>query len=108
MPDFGAAPPLPPGGYDAMLGPGAEPETPPSMGPSAGMNQTGQAALRIAMEIDMAMKTLAQMVPALAPWAEQSTSQLRQQLTSAINGGGMPTGPEPSENRSFPGGQGLL
>jgi len=101
----------PPGGgagspsYDSMLPPAEEEQ---EIGASAGMNQTGQAAMRIAMELDMSMKVLAQMVPALAPWAEQATSQLRAQLSSAINSGGMPTGAEPPENSQFPGGEGLL
>jgi hypothetical protein len=72
------------------------------------MSQTGNAAMRLGMEIDASMKLLAQMVPQLSPWAEMATSQLRSQLGQALTNGGLPTGAEPTENSQFPGGQGRL
>ena len=112
MPGLDGPPPLPPNGggpnslsYSSMAPPQ---EGPPQMGPSAGQGQTGAAATRIAMELDASMKVLAQMVPQLAPWAEQSTAQLREQLGALLNNGDLQTSPEPDENRSFPGGRGLL
>ena len=105
-------PPLPPAGggpnslsYSSVMPPE---QGPPQMGPSAGQGQTGAAATRIAMELDNSMKVLAQMVPQLAPWAEQSAAQLREQLGNLLNSGDLETSPEPNENREFPGGRGLL
>ena len=108
-----SAPPLPPMGggegaptYSSML-PSEQPQ-PDMTGAGMGQNQMGNAAMRLAMELDAYMKLLAQMVPQLGPWAEQATSQLRAQLGQALMGGDGPTGAEPSENSMFPGGQGRL
>lgn len=112
-PGLSLPPPLPPSGggegspsYSSMIPPQEEQQ--PEMGGGAGLSQTGNAAIRVAMELDASMKVLAQMVPQLASWAEQATSQLRSQLGAILNNGDLPTGAEPSENHQFPGGQGLL
>lgn len=104
-------PALPPTGggpsgpsYGTMMGPQEAPDT----GAGAGLSQTGGAAMRLAMELDASMKLLAQMVPALAPWAENATMELRMQMGKALTQGGVPTGPEPPANDSFPDGRGRL
>jgi hypothetical protein len=92
--------------YGSML---PQEQQPPDMtGAGMGQNQAGNAAMRLAMELDASMKLLAQMVPQLGPWAEMATSQLRDQLGQALMNGDVPTGAEPTENAMFPGGQGRL
>ena len=111
MANLDAPPPHPPTGggegsptYSSMMPQDEQPD----VGASAGMSQTGNAAMRLAMEVDASMKLLAQMVPQLGPWAEMATSQLRSQLGAALSAGSVPTGAEPSENAQFPGGEGRL
>lgn len=101
-------PPAPPmgGGPGAPSYPGLVGPTDPSGG--AGVAQIGGAAVRMAMEIDQAIKLLAQAVPVLAPWAARVTTELRIQLGQALASGGVPTSPEPSDNSAFPDGSGRL
>lgn len=107
-----AAPPLPPTGggpgsptYASMMP--VQPEQ-PDVGAGAGLGQTGNAAMRMAMEIDASIKLLAQLVPQLGPWAEQTTTQLRTQLGQALQAGNVPTSAEPRDNAGFPTGEGNL
>jgi hypothetical protein len=60
------------------------------------------------MEIDQALKLLAQAVPVLAPWVMRVTTELRTQLGAALASGGVPTSPEPADNAAFPTGAGRL
>lgn len=91
-----APPPLPPAAppaksptYQGMVGPqGAQPPTP-------GGSQLTEQALRMGMEIDMALKLLAQAVPQLGPWVIKTTSELRQQLGQAVSAG-LSTSPQPT------------
>lgn len=79
----------------------------PSTG--AGENQIGGAAVRMGMEIDQALKLLAQAIPQLAPWVEKTVLELRQQIGNALNQGAVPTSPAPGQdNAQFPGGRGNL
>jgi hypothetical protein len=55
------------------------------------------------MEIDQALKLLAQAAPQLAGWVDQTTQQLRQQVGVAISSG-VPTNGAPSGQGNFPGG----
>lgn len=79
----------------------AQPNTP-------GQAQIGGATVRMALEIDQALKTLAQSVPALGPWVEKTVGELRQQIGNALNGGGVATSAAPAGAKSMPdGGQNL-
>lgn len=105
-----APPPQPPSGggpgnpsYSALV-----PQEQPQVGQGAGMGQTGNAAIQLSMEIDASIKLIAQMVPALGPWAEQVTAQLRTQLGEALQGGQLSTSPEPRDGSAFPTGEGNL
>lgn len=62
------------------------------------------------MEIDQALKVLAQQIPSLLPWAEKTTLELRAQLGQALNAGAMPTSPVPAgrDAQAFPDGGGRL
>lgn len=51
---------------------------------SQGANQTNDAATRIAMEIDQALRLLAQAMPGMAPWVAQITVELKQQLAKGL------------------------
>ena len=75
-----------------------------------GGGQIGGAAVRMGMEIDQALKLLAQAIPSLGPWVEKTVLELRTQIGNALNSGGVPTGPAPggNDNQSFPGGRGNL
>jgi hypothetical protein len=109
-------PPLPPG----MGGAAAQQPAPPSMmqlagmqagqpqGAGAGVSQVSDAVVRMGAEIDQALKTLAQAMPMLAPWVEQTCMQLRAQIGSALQQGAVPTNPEPMDNAQFPDGGGRL
>lgn len=117
MPSLGM-PPLPP----QMAGAAApQPQTPSMMqlsgiqngapggqAPTAGMSQISESAVRMGAEIDQALKLLAQAIPQLAPWVEQTVAELKYQIGTAIQSGGLPTNPTPSENESFPDGGGRL
>lgn len=105
----GGQPPLPP---NAMPAGGSNPTFaglagqssqggPPSQGPGAA--QTSGALVRLAMEIDQALKLLAQAAPQLAGWVDQTTQQLRQQVGVAISSG-TPTSATPAGQGNFPGG----
>jgi hypothetical protein len=107
-------PPLPPGmgGAAAPAGP-----NPPSMQQLAGMGpgqapppqtsgqgQVSDAVVRMASEIDQALKLLAQALPAISPWVEQVVIGLRTQIGTALQGGAVPTNPTPEDNSRFPDG----
>ena len=86
-------------------GPGMMGGTP---GMTSGMSQISEAAVRMGAEIDQALKLLAQTIPTLAPWVEKTTLELRYQIGTAMNAGAIPTNPTPTENESFPTGEGRL
>lgn len=76
---------------------------------SPGMSQISSAAVRMAMEIDQALKVLAQQMPTMLPWVEQVTTELRMQVSQAISSGAIPTAAVPGGNMaSFPDGSGQL
>lgn len=82
------------------------PQGAPSVSPGA--NQIGGAAVRMALEIDQALKLLAQAVPSLGPWVEKTAQELRAQIGAALNAGAVPVNPQPQDNAKFPGGGGNL
>ena len=115
------APPLPPN----MAGSAAPQPNPPSMmqlagmqgapqqqgaapGQTAGMSQISESAVRMGAEIDQALKMLAQAIPQLAPWVEQTVMELRYQIGTALQSGAVPTNPTPQDNEQFPDGSGRL
>lgn len=116
-PQSAAAPPMPPAQAGA-----AAPQmgTQPSMmqlagmnagaqmNQTAGMSQMSTSAVRMGAEIDQALKLLAQAIPALAPWVEKTTQELRFQIGSALQSGAQPTNPTPQDNTNFPDGGGRL
>lgn len=77
---------------------------------SPGMSQISSAAVRMAMEIDQAIKVLAQQVPTLLPWAARATVELRTLLSQAMNSGAIPTSAMPASGdpAAFPDGSGRL
>ncbi len=77
-------------------------------GQSAGMSQISESAVRMGSEIDQALKLLAQAIPQLAPWVEKTVFELRYQIGTALQSGGVPTNPEPAGNEAFPDGTGRL
>lgn len=92
--------------FRSLAGPGPQQQQPQPN--TAGGAQIGGAAVRMASEIDLALKTLAQSIPALGPWVEQTCQQLRQQIGQAINNGAVPTNASPAGAQSMPdGGQNL-
>jgi len=56
------------------------------------------------LEIDQALKTLAQAAPGLGPWVEKVVGELRQQLGNAVNNGGLATTAAPGGAPSMPDG----
>lgn len=74
-----------------------------AMAATPGASQTSGALVRLAMEIDQALKLLAQAAPQLAPWVDQTTQQLRSQVGVAISQGGS-TNAQPNGVGNFPGG----
>jgi hypothetical protein len=66
--------------------------------------QIGGAAVRMALEIDQALKTLAQSVPSLGPWVEKTVGELRQQIGNALNQGQVPTSAAPGGSKAMPDG----
>ena len=80
------------------------PGQPGQQDPTAGGNQIGGAAVRMALEIDQSLKLLAQAVPTLGPWVEKTVMELRQQVGTALNSGQVPTNPQPSGTPSMPDG----
>lgn len=108
-PPGGGMPPLPPqagGSY-----PGLTPQGAPPMGGVPGAvdqsTQVGGAAMRMGMEIDKALKLLAQAVPQLAPWVNKTTIELRQQLAQVLSAGIVPA-LAPGDNSKMPDGGGNL
>lgn len=77
-------------------------------GQSAGMSQISESAVRMGSEIDQALKLLAQAIPQLAPWVEKTVFELRFQIGTALQGGGVPTNPTPVDNEAMPDGSGRL
>lgn len=88
-------------GLSGKGGPSGQPISP-------GANQIGGAAVRMALEIDQALKLLAQSVPSLGPWVEKTCQDLRSQIGAALNAGSVPVNPTPQDNARFPGGGGNL
>jgi len=74
---------------------------------SPGGSQIGNAALRMGMEIDQALKLLAQTLPMLGPWVMETVQELHEQLGLALSAGPV-TSPEPMDNERFPTGGGNL
>jgi hypothetical protein len=77
-------------------------------GQTAGMSQISESAVRMASEIDQALKMLAQAIPQLAPWVEKTVFELRFQVGTALQSGGVPTNPTPADNELMPDGGGRL
>jgi hypothetical protein len=73
-----------------------------------GMSQVSESAVRMSAEIDQALKLLAQAIPQLAPWVEQVTNELRNQVGQALQGGAVPTDPSAQDNSRFPDGAARL
>lgn len=67
-----------------------------------GASQVGGAAVRLGLEIDQALKTLAQVIPTAGPWVEKTVLELRQLIGQALNTGQTASSPEPPGSRSFP------
>ena len=67
-----------------------------------GMNQVGQSAVQVAMEVDQAAKLLAKLVPQLAPMLGQFVSDLRLNLGAALSAGA--TGTVAGPDSAFPDG----
>lgn len=110
----GGQPPLPPTAMPSGGGTGSGPTfaglAGQQQGPQAqaqaatpGASQTSGALVRLAMEIDQALKLLAQAAPQLAPWVDQTTQQLRSQVGIAISQGAS-TNANPAGQGNFPGG----
>lgn len=104
-------PPVPPG----LPAPGGAPPGASPMGGAPGMttpgtSQVGGSVVKLAMEIDQALKTLAQAVPMLAPFVEQTLMQLRVQIGQALQAGAVAGDPSmgSQEQTAFPGGNGRL
>lgn len=108
---IGAGPPAAPKGptFAGMAPQGAGPQQ-QQTGMSPGMSQISSAAVRMAMEIDQALKVLAQQIPALLPWVERTTVELRTQLGQALNSGMAPTSAmsQGMDAQQFPDGGGQL
>ncbi len=71
-----------------------------------GMNQVGQSAVQVAMEIDQACKLLAKLVPTMAPMIGQFVSDLRLNLGQALSAGN--TAQMAGPDSSFPDGSSRL
>lgn len=84
-----------------MGGPGGPPITP-------GQGQLATMGIRVAMEVDMNLKQLAQIAPMMAPWVMRITEELKLQLAQAMSsGGGVPSTPAGGASM-WPGGTGQL
>ena len=106
----GGQPPLPPNASPAGGGAGSSPTFAGLAGQqgqaqpnSPGASQTSGALVRLAMEIDQALKLLAQAAPQLAGWVDQTTQQLRSQIGVALQSG-VPSSAQPNGVGNFPGG----
>lgn len=107
--NLGAGPPAAPKPtFQGMAGAQQGPQQQTGMTP--GMSQISSAAVRMAMEIDQALKVLAQQIPALLPWVQRTTIDLRTQLGQALNAGAVPTSAQSSgmDASQFPDGGGQL
>lgn len=119
---MGGPPPMPPG-TEGTAAPGAGGASMPSIAQlagmggqqqggyapqTAGMSQISESVVRMGAEIDQALKLLAQSMPQLSPWVEQTCMQLRYQIGSALNSGVTPTNPAPQDNQGMPDGSGRL
>jgi hypothetical protein len=100
--------------YPSMMR-GAQPSAPQGQGqppgmqpPTAGGNQLGGAAARLGMEIDQSLKLLSQALPALLPWVERITAELRTNIGMAIAQGANPNPAPAADNAAFPTGAGRL
>jgi hypothetical protein len=96
--------------YPSMMR-GAQPSAPQGQGPqppSPGGNQLGGAAARLGMEIDQSLKLLSQALPALLPWVERITAELRTNIGMAIAQGANPNPAPAADNAAFPTGAGRL
>jgi hypothetical protein len=117
--DMTTPPPLSPGmmrpqqtpqmsGYNGMVG-GQGPGQ--SLGggvqPTPGMGQLATMGIRLAMEIDMNLKQLAQLAPPMAPWVMRVAEEMKLQLAQAMSGGGMPSTPA-GGSAQWPDGTGRL
>lgn len=68
-----------------------------------GLNQVGQSAVQIAMEIDQACKILAKAVPSMAPLLMTFVQDLRTQLGAALSTG-QAASMTPPDAQDFPDG----
>lgn len=51
---------------------------------SAGAGQVGTALVKIAVEVDQALKMLGKSAPSMAPWVLKTTLELQQQISTAL------------------------
>ena len=75
---------------------------------TSGMSQISETVVRMAAEIDQALKLLAQSMPTLAPWVEKVVMEMRYQVGTALQSGAMPTNPTPMDQERFPDGGGRI
>lgn len=76
--------------------------------PTPGMGQMATIGIRVGMEIDMNLKQLAQIAPAMAPWIMRISEELKLQLAQAMSGGGgIPSTPAGGSSQ-WPDGTGRL
>ncbi len=95
-------------GYAGMVGGQGQPGAGGGgMNAAPGMGQMATLGIRIGMEIDMNLKQLAQVAPAMAPWIMRISEELKLQLAQAMSGGGMPTTPA-GGSAQWPDGTGRL
>jgi hypothetical protein len=75
-----------------------------------GQSQIGGSVLKLAMEIDQALKLLAQAVPTMASFVESTVSALHAQIAQSLQSGAVSASPAPpqKEQQMFPGGEGRL
>lgn len=79
-----------------------------AMQQTPGMSQISETTVRMATEIDQALKLLAQALPVLSPWVEKTASELRYQVGMAMQSGNVPTNPTPNDSATFPDGAGRV
>lgn len=125
MPGFASgAPPLPPSmqgasapgagggvgpsGQAGMFQAGQQAAQTMQSAQNPGQSQVSQSVVRMGAEIDQALKLLAQAMPALAPWVEKTTQELRIQLGTALQNGQQATNPTPQDSQRFPDGSGRI
>lgn len=94
MPPIAAIPSSP--NYAALAGPSQSPD-----GQTAGAAQIGTGLVKMGMEIDQALKTLAKMAPDTTEWVLKVTQELQQQVGMALQKG--QSGPG-AQDASFPDG----